>query len=63
MASGAVFWLWRSPLPQKMPLEARSRVEAIVALDRDFEEGRIRQDAYRKKRRALKRRLRESLSD
>jgi hypothetical protein len=63
MASGAVFWLWRSPLPQEMPLEARSRVEAIVALDRDFEEGRIRQDAYRKKRRALKRRLRESLSD
>jgi len=63
VAGGAVFWLWRSPLQQEIPPQARSRVEAIAALDRDFEEGRIHQDAYRKKRRTLKRRLRDSLSD
>jgi hypothetical protein len=63
VAGGAVFLLWRSPLPQEIPPDVRSRVEAIAALDRDFEEGRIGQDVYRKERRALKRRLRESLSD
>jgi hypothetical protein len=63
LASGAVFWLWRSAPPGMIPPEARSKVGAIAALDRDFEEGRIPREAYRKKRQALKRRLRESLSD
>lgn len=63
MAGGAVYWLWRSPLPGAAPPEARSQVEAIATLDRDFEEGHVPQEAYRKKRRDLKRRLRESLSD
>jgi len=63
MAGGAVYWLWRSPRQGSVPAEARSQIETIAALDRDFEEGRIPREAYRKKRRALKRRLRESLLD
>lgn len=63
MAGGAVYWLWRAPLSGAVPPEARSEVEAIAALDRNFEEGHVPREAYRKKRRALKRRLRESLSD
>jgi hypothetical protein len=63
MAGGAVYWLWRSPLPGAVPPAVRSGVEAIAALDREFEEGRVPREVYRKKRRALKRRLRQSLPD
>lgn len=63
MAGGTVYWLWRSPLPRAVPPEARSQVATIAALDRDFEEGHIPGEAYGKRRRELKRRLRESLSD
>jgi hypothetical protein len=62
VAGGVAYWLWRSPLPGPVPAEARSGVEAIAVLDRDFEEGHMSEKVYRKKRRALKRRLRELLS-
>lgn len=62
VSGGAGYWLWRSPPPGPVPAEVRSEVETIAALDRDFEEGRVSEKVYRKKRQALKRRLRERLS-
>lgn len=59
----AVYWLWQSPLPGSMPAGARDDVEGIAALDRDFERGHVSEEAYRKRRRALKQRLHGLLSD
>ncbi|MFL7793706.1 MAG: hypothetical protein AB8I69_16305 [Anaerolineae bacterium] len=54
--SGA-FCLWRSPVVPTLPAEANVLLEAIAALDADFEAGRVTEDAYRQERRALKRQI------
>lgn len=54
----AIYLLWRSPAPGPLPVRARPLVEAIAALDADFEGGRVREKTYRQKRQALKGQLR-----
>lgn len=58
----AVYLLWRSPSPGPLPARARSLVEDIVALDADFEAGRVGEKIYRQKRKAFRRRIRALLS-
>jgi hypothetical protein len=57
MAVATVYWLWRSPTPGPIPAHARPLVEAIAVLDEDFEAGRLKEGAYRKKRQSLKQQL------
>lgn len=61
LAAAAVTVMWRSPFPGRVPLDVRPDVEAIAALDRDFESGKLNESVYRKKRAELKRRLRQAL--
>jgi hypothetical protein len=61
-AAVTVSWLWRSPAPPPMPPQVRPQVEAIAALDRDYEAGLIAEKQYRQKRTSLKRRLSDQLS-
>jgi hypothetical protein len=53
----------RAPSPGPIPAEVRSQVETIAALDRDFDDGKVSKTAYRERRRSLKRRLHQTLSD
>jgi hypothetical protein len=53
----AVYLLWLPPAPVSLPARARPLVEAIAALDVDFEMGRVREKTYRQKRQTLKQRL------
>ncbi len=62
IAGAAVALMWRNPSPGRVPAKVRAQVEAISALDRDFESGRLSEQSYREKRRSLKRRLRRKLS-
>jgi hypothetical protein len=62
MAGVAIAFMWRKPSPGPVPVEMRAQVEAIAALDREFESGRLPEKRYREKRRSLKRRLRQTLS-
>ena len=57
-AAVGVFFLWRAPAPGPMPPQVRPLVEAIVALDAEYEAGKMGEKAYRKKRRELKRQVR-----
>jgi hypothetical protein len=57
VAGLAVFWIWRSPDPGPMPTQLRAQVEAIAALDQDYEAGLVGEDQYRQKREALKQQL------
>lgn len=59
----AVYLLWRSPPPGALPARARPLVEAIAALDADFEAGQVAEKSYRNKRKTLKRQLRALLAD
>jgi len=52
-----VYLLWQ-PSAMPMPSAARPLVEAIAALDADFEAERVDEKAYRRKRNALRRQLR-----
>jgi hypothetical protein len=63
LAMVAVSLLWRSPATAPLPARARPLVEAIAALDTDFEAGQIGEKAYRKRRKALKRQLCARLAD
>lgn len=64
VAAGVVVTLmWRPPSPSPMPAKVRAQVEALAALDSEFETGRLSEEAYREKRRSLKQRLRNTLSD
>lgn len=62
VAGAVVALVWRAPSPGPVPEEARTQVAAIAKLDREFESGRLPEQSYRKKRRSLKRRLRQALS-
>jgi hypothetical protein len=56
-AVGGAVWLWRSPVLPTLPAEANVLVEAIAALDADFEAGQVTEDAYWRERKALKRQI------
>ncbi len=60
-AAVVIYLMWRTPNPGTMPAQVRSQIEAIAALDADFEAGRIEEKAYRRKRKALKRQVREKM--
>jgi len=59
-AFGAAYWLWRPP---GLPAEAAPLVEAIAALDADFEDGRLTERVYRQERTALKAQIRRLLRE
>lgn len=59
IAGVAITWMWRSPSTSPMPVEVQSEIEAIAALDRDFENGKLPEASYRKKRRRLRDQVRE----
>ncbi|MEA3374669.1 MAG: hypothetical protein U9R72_00465 [Chloroflexota bacterium] len=61
VCAAAATRVWRSPVPRAVPGWAEAEVEAMAALDRDFERGRVSETVYEKRRRALKRELRERL--
>jgi hypothetical protein len=61
-AGVTAYWMWHSPAPGPVPMQVRSQVEAIAALDRAYEAGLIEETQYRKKRSSLKRRLSDQLS-
>lgn len=61
-AAVVVYLLWRSPAPGPIPASVRSQVEAIAALDEDFEAGHVPENIYRKRRSSLKRQARELLA-
>jgi hypothetical protein len=56
-AVGGAFWLWRSSTLPSLPAEANVLVEAIAALDADFEAGQVAEDTYWRERKALKRQI------
>ncbi|MFW6135254.1 MAG: hypothetical protein ACOC7N_00355 [Chloroflexota bacterium] len=59
VCAAAATYVWRSPVPRAVPGWAQAEVEAMAALDRDFERGRVSETVYEKRRRVLKRKLRE----
>jgi hypothetical protein len=59
----AIYLLWRPSSPGPLPARARPLVEAIAALDADFEAGQVVEGAYRRKRKALKQQLRALLGE
>jgi hypothetical protein len=61
-AGVATYWMWRPPAPGPAPAQLRSQLQAIAALDRDYEAGLVAENQYRKKRRSLKRQLNDQLS-
>ncbi len=63
VAGVVVALMWRAPSPGPVPTSVRPQVEAIAALDRDFEDGNVSEASYRQRRRSLKRRLHQTLSD
>ncbi len=63
VAGVAVYWLLRPVSPGPVPAQACPGVEAIAALDRDFDRGNMPETMYRERRRALKERVRDSLLD
>lgn len=53
--------LWRAPRSAPLPAPARPLVEAITALDAEFEAGRLPEHRYRAERDALKQQIRARL--
>jgi hypothetical protein len=52
------YFLWQPSAEGSPPRAARPLVEAIAALDADFQAGEVAEKSYQRKRRALKRQLR-----
>jgi hypothetical protein len=63
MAVAATTLLWRSPSPGPLPAQARPLVEAIAALDRDFEAGGMPEKVYCQERESLRQRLHALLDE
>ncbi len=60
-AAGVVaYGLSRSPAPGPIPPLVRPLIEAIAALDADYEAGRVGEKEYRRRREALQRQAREA---
>lgn len=55
VAVGAAWALWRLPTPGPVPAAVRPQIEAIAALDADYQAGRVGETEYRRRREALKR--------
>lgn len=53
--------LWRPPASGPVPAAIRSQIEAIAALDADYQAGRVGEKEYRRRREALKREAREKI--
>jgi hypothetical protein len=53
--------LWRSPVPGAVPASVRPLVEAIAALDVEFEAGGLPEERYRAQRDSLKQQIRARL--
>jgi hypothetical protein len=62
-AAMVIYLMWGTSAPGAVPAPVRPQVEAIAALDADFEAGQLSEQAYREKRRSLKREVRELLAD
>jgi hypothetical protein len=52
-----VYLLWRPSTSELLPASGRPLVQAMAALDKDFEAGRISEESYRQKRKTLKEQL------
>jgi hypothetical protein len=63
LAGATAYLLWRSPTLGEPTPDVRPLIRSIAALDVDFESGRVEEQAYRQKRKALKQRLRAMLSE
>jgi len=61
VAVGASWVLWRPPAPGPVPTAIRPQIEAIVALDADYQAGRVGEKEYRRQREALKQEAREKI--
>jgi hypothetical protein len=61
VAVGASWVLWRPPAPGPVPTAIRPQIEAIVALDADYQAGRVEEKEYRRQREALKQEAREKI--
>ena len=61
-AAVVIYLMWQAPAGGAVPARVRPQVEAIAALDADFEAGRLSEQAYRKRHRSLKREVRERLA-
>jgi hypothetical protein len=53
--------LWRSPVSGAVPASVRPLVEAIAALDVEFESGELPEERYRAQRDSLKQQIRARL--
>ncbi len=58
LGAATAYLLWRITPYQPMPAQARPLVESIVQLDAEFQAGQMADEAYRRKREALKGKLR-----
>lgn len=61
VAVGVAWALWRPPSPGPVPAAIRPQIEAIAALDADYQAGRVGEREYRRRREALKREARERM--
>jgi hypothetical protein len=61
VAVGAAWVLWRPPAPEPVPAAVRPQIEAIAALDADYQAGQVEEEEYRRRREALKREAREKI--
>jgi hypothetical protein len=61
VAAGAAYLLWRSPASGPLPARMRPLVEAIAALDTDFEAGQLAEKTYRQERERLGQEIRVAL--
>jgi len=57
----AAWVLWRPPAPEPVPAAIRPQIEAIAALDADYQAGQVEEEEYRRRREALKREAREKI--
>jgi len=57
----AAWVLWRPPAPGPVPAAIRPQIEAIAALDADYQAGQVEEEEYRRRREALKREAREKI--
>lgn len=61
VAGGVAYWLIRPPAPGPVPPSVRPLIEAIAALDADYEAGRVGEKEYYHRRETLKRQAREKM--
>jgi hypothetical protein len=57
----AAWVLWRPPAPGPVPAAIRPQIEAIAALDADYQAGQVEEEEYRRRREALKREARNRM--